>query len=115
MAEMKSPRSTAARATRPVRVSKPRTSAVTAAVEDAAQPAAPKPRPIATVKRKLSMKLMANPSVSGVGIEHDPEGRAQIKVYLAEDIGHAAWIPRQAGGYPVVTEYIGPIEAFEAE
>jgi hypothetical protein len=61
------------------------------------------------------MQLLANPSVSGVGVDRDPEGQDRIKVYLAEDIGHAPWIPRQAGGYPVVTEYVGPIEAFDAE
>lgn len=108
---MKTSRAAAARASRPARVAKPPVEAATTVTPTVA----PKPRPISTVKRKLSMQLMANPSVSGVGIDHDPEGRAQIKVYLAEDVGHAEWIPREAGGYPVVTEYIGPIQAFDAD
>lgn len=73
------------------------------------------PRAIADVKRTLSRSLLANPNVSGVGIDLDPDGRAQIKIYLSQDVGDAEWLPHEAEGYPVVAEYIGPIEAFDAE
>jgi hypothetical protein len=111
---MKPTRSTAARAVRPADAAKAPARRRAAAPPPIDAPVA-KARPIATVKRKLSMQLLANPCVSGVGIEHDPDGGSRIKVYLAEDVGDAEWIPRQAGGYPVVTEYVGPIKAFDAE
>jgi len=69
-------------------------------------------RPIDDVLRDHAPQLMQLPGVAGVYQGERPDGSPRIVVLLA-DSTRAATIPHSLEGYPVETEFSGPIRPLQ--
>lgn len=62
------------------------------------------------VREKHETELMATPGVVGVAIG-EQDGKPCITVLVEGAASNAATVPRSLGGYPVVVQETGPIQA----